>query len=57
MKLCKFEKLLLIKLCDGSKIDFESKCDIFIEVMYLKLSEILRVSFSPNYNLNFKEKI
>ena len=57
MKPRKFEKLLLIESRNKSKIDFKGKCDIFIETIYLKLSEILKVSFSFNYNFNPKEEI
>ena len=35
MKLHKFEKLLLIKLRNKSKINFKSKYDIFIKTIYL----------------------
>ena len=59
MKLHKFEKLLLIKLYNESKINFEDKYNIFIETIYLKLLKISKKSFNFNfnYNYNFKEKI
>ena len=59
MKLHKFKKLLLIKLRNESKIDFKGKCNIFIKIIYLKLSEILKknFNFNFNYNSNFKEEI
>ena len=58
MKLRKFEKLLLIKLRNESKIDFKDKYDAFIKTIYSKLLKILKkgFNFNSNYNFNFKKK-
>ena len=58
MKPRRFEKLLLIESREGSKTDFEGKCDAFIEAIYSKLSEVLGEYLSPslNHNLNPREE-
>ena len=60
MKSRKFEKLSFIESHDELKIDFKSKYDIFIKIIYSKLSKILKESnsnFNYNYNFNFKKKM
>ena len=60
MKSCKFEKLSFIESRDDSRIDFENKYDIFIEIIYSKLSKKnlkKEFDFNFNYNFNFKKKM
>ena len=59
MKSRRFEKLSLIESHKGPKIDFENKCDIFIEAIYLKLPKISKKysNLNSNHNFNLREKI